>query len=60
MIENKIALIGFCALLVYLLIDSYIDTLKERKDISKEYGAGNWPQPITEPQKKPNNDGWDG
>jgi hypothetical protein len=60
MTEDEIAVIGFCALIVYFLIDRYIDTLKERKDISKEYGAGNWPQPITEPPKKPNNEGWDG
>ena len=56
MIENEIAVVGFCAMLVYFLIDSYIDTLKARK----EYGAGNWPQPITEPPKKTNKEGWDG
>ena len=54
MTEDEIAVIAFCAMLVYFLIDSYIDTLKARKDISKEYGAGNWPQPITEPPKNPN------
>jgi hypothetical protein len=55
MTENEIAVIGFCALLVYFLIDSYIDTLKARKDIRLKMSS--------ESERNfyiKSNEGWDG
>ena len=55
MTEAEISFIGFCALLFYFLIDSYIDTLKARKDIRLKMSS--------ESERNfyiKSNEGWDG